>query len=235
LTNDIVTIKGRSNDTLEIILSEGVPYRKLRDSLLTKLNKSRSFFNGANPKVIVKGKCIPKAQQEDIKRILLMDYSLDDVKYEDFDVDKPVEQPDIGSSAPQERITLRKEDKVSNKVEIVSADYFDAQSIFISHTVRSGQRIECEGDIVVLGDVNPGAELIAGGSIAVMGTLRGLAHAGATGRKDVVISAYRLSPMQLRISSKAAVFPENGDADYPVLAQLKDGSIVIRPIMGKKI
>ena len=44
MANDIVTIKGRSNDTLEIILSEGVSYRKLRDSLLMKLNKNRSFF-----------------------------------------------------------------------------------------------------------------------------------------------------------------------------------------------
>ena len=72
-----------------------------------------------------------------------------------------------------------------DEVELVSNAYFDAQSIFINNTVRSGQRIECEGDIVVIGDVNPGGEVIAGGSIAVFGRLRGLAHAGCSGRKDV--------------------------------------------------
>ena len=76
------------------------------------------------------------------------------------------------------------------RVSLVSRDYFNAKSVFVSHTLRSGQRIECEGDVVVLGDVNDGAEVIAGGSIAVMGTLRGLAHAGATGRSDVVVAAF---------------------------------------------
>ena len=70
---------------------------------------------------------------------------------------------------------------VPKRVDFVSTDYFRAKSVFVSHTLRSGQRIECEGDVVVLGDVNDGAEIIAGGSIAVMGTLRGLAHAGGNG------------------------------------------------------
>ena len=52
-----------------------------------------------------------------------------------------------------------------DEVELVSNAYFDAQSIFINNTVRSGQRIECEGDIVVIGDVNPGGEVIAGGGV----------------------------------------------------------------------
>ena len=164
-----------------------------------------------------------------------MDYALEDVQYEDYEKEKPEENPIFRSVIRQEeKIAAKLEEKASNKTKLVSTDYFNAQSIFVSHTMRSGQRIECEGDIVVLGDVNPGAELIAGGSIAVMGTLRGLAHAGATGRKDVVISAFRLSPMQLRISSKVAVFPDNEDLSFPVLAELKDGSIVIRPIIGKK-
>lgn len=232
MANDHVTIKGRSNDTLEIILAEGVPYRKLRESLIMKLNKNKSFFEGANPRVVIKGKSIPKAQQEDIKNILFMDYSLTDINYIENETEQGPEGPLTKST--QKKLDMDIHDKKTSRAEIAASDYFDAKSVFIPHTVRSGQRIECEGDIVVLGDVNPGAELIAGGNIAVMGTLRGLAHAGATGRKDAVIAAFKMSPSQLRISSKAALVPDNKDSAHPEMAQLIDGNIVIRPIIGKK-
>jgi septum site-determining protein MinC len=239
LANDFVTIKGRANDTLEIILSDAITYGKLRQYLLEKLNKNRAFFEGANPKVVIRARKMPKAQQEDIKKVLTMDYGLTDVKYEEYREKPPEEQPAL-QAVPASKEVLKMDIEgprtPSKKLELVSSDYFDAKSIIVSHTVRSGQRIECEGDIAVLGDVNPGAELIAGGSIVVMGTLRGLAHAGATGRKDVVISAFKLCPMQLRISSKVTVFPEGEHTPaYPEIAEFKDGSIVIRPIMGKKL
>lgn len=235
MANDHVTIKGRSNDTLEIILAEGVSYRKLRESLIAKLNKNKSFFDGANPKVVIKGKSIPKAQQEDIKNILFMDYSLVDVTYIEYETEQKQEELTVSTAQNKNHLNTDILDKKSNKTEIVASDYFAAHSVFVSHTVRSGQRIECEGDIVVLGDVNPGAELIAGGNIAVMGTLRGLAHAGATGRKDAIIAAFKLNPSQLRISSKAILFPDNKVSSYPELAQLIESNIVIRPIIGKKI
>lgn len=238
MASEYVTIKGRANDTLEIILSEGITYSKLRDNLMQKLSKNRSFFEGANPKVVIRAKRMPKAQQEDIRNVLFMDYGLTDVKYEEIKEKHAAgELAKAANEAMAEGFGSEPEyRKNGNKIELVSTDYFDAKSIIISHTVRSGQRVECEGDLVVLGDVNPGAELIAGGSIVVMGTLRGLAHAGATGRKDVVISAIKLRPMQLRIGSKVTVFPEGEIAPpYPELAEYKDGNIVIRPVIGKRI
>ena len=71
---------------------------------------------------------------------------------------------------------------------------------FIRHTLRSGQ-IEraLEGNMVILGDVNPGAEVVAAGDIIVLGTLRGVAHAGALGNASSVIFALNLLPTQLRI------------------------------------
>jgi septum site-determining protein MinC len=123
---------------------------------------------------------------------------------------------------------------IENRVDLVSREYFKARSIFVSHTLRSGQRVECEGDIVVLGDVNDGAEVIAGGSIAVMGTLRGLAHAGAMGRSDVVVAASELKPKQLRISGKIAMFPEEQASGIPEIAEYSKGSIVIRPLKPQK-
>ena len=67
--------------------------------------------------------------------------------------------------------------------------------------MRSGQRIECEGSIVILGDVNNGAEVIAGDNIVVLGILRGLAHAGAKGNKKAIIASHRIESVQIRIAN----------------------------------
>ena len=81
------------------------------------------------------------------------------------------------------------------------------QEVAISETkfhrgsLRSGQRIETEGSIVIIGDVNSGAEVIASDNIVVVGNLRGLAHAGAKGNKNAIIAAGRLDSVQLRISN----------------------------------
>ena len=68
-------------------------------------------------------------------------------------------------------------------------------------SLRSGQRIEYEGTLIVLGDVNDGAEVIAGDNVVVVGNLRGLAHAGAKGNKQAIIAAHRIDTHQLRIAN----------------------------------
>ena len=100
-------------------------------------------------------------------------------------------------------------------------------SLFLPKTIRSGQRIECQGDVVVVGDVNPGAEIIATGNIAVFGKLRGLAHAGASGRQDVIIVANYLVPQQIRIGGKIAIIPKNRRIEGPEIVKILDGKIVV--------
>ena len=81
------------------------------------------------------------------------------------------------------------------------------QEIAISETkfhrgsLRSGQRLETEGSIVILGDVNSGAEVVASDNIVVLGNLRGLAHAGAKGNRKAIIAAGNLDTVQIRISN----------------------------------
>ena len=76
-----------------------------------------------------------------------------------------------------------------------------SETTFHKGSLRSGQRIEVEGSIVVIGDVNSGAEVIASDNIVVVGTLRGLAHAGAKGNKNAIIAAGKLDAVQIRISN----------------------------------
>lgn len=101
----------------------------------------------------------------------------------------------------------------------------------IKGTVRNGQQLQFEGDLVLIGDVNPGGEVIAGGDIFVFGRLRGVAHAGAAGQTTAVIAAAEFAPLQLRIADvvSRAPDPEFGKslATFMEFAYLKDGMMAV--------
>lgn len=99
----------------------------------------------------------------------------------------------------------------------------------ISRTIRSGGKVESNGSIVVVGDVNAGAELVAVDDIIILGTLRGLAHAGATGSEKAVIWAQQIRSPQLRIGSALAQAAGSGGSEGPEVAMLRDGKIVLKP------
>jgi septum site-determining protein MinC len=80
--------------------------------------------------------------------------------------------------------------------------------ILVDRTLRSGQSVHCVGHVVILGDVNPGAEVMAGGDVVVWGRLRGIVHAGALGDAERCVCALDLSPTQLRIGIHIARPPE---------------------------
>lgn len=98
-------------------------------------------------------------------------------------------------------------------------------AVFLHRTLRSGHKVEYPGHIIVLGDVNPGAELIAGGNIIVWGKLRGVVHAGASGDENAVVCSLDLYPSQLRIADKISVSPPRKGKARPEIARLEDGQI----------
>ena len=100
-------------------------------------------------------------------------------------------------------------------------------SVMITRGVRGGQKINIRGNAVIMGDINPGGEVMASGSIVVMGACRGLLHAGAEGDTDAFIVAYVLGAQQLRIADHVATVPAEL-ADSPLkAAMIKDGTIVV--------
>ncbi|OIP91606.1 MAG: septum site-determining protein MinC [Syntrophobacteraceae bacterium CG2_30_61_12] len=84
----------------------------------------------------------------------------------------------------------------------------DASVTVVRTTCRSGTRIEATGDCLVLGDVNPGAEILAVGEIVVFGSLRGIAHAGMLGDRSARIIALAIEPSQIRIADLVALPPQ---------------------------
>jgi septum site-determining protein MinC len=107
------------------------------------------------------------------------------------------------------------------------------ETVIVARTVRGGARIDSTGSIVVLGDVNSGAELVANDDVIVTGVLRGLPHAGASGNEKAVIYAERILSPQLRIAGELAqsggAAEGASDRKGPEVALLRDGQIVVQP------
>ena len=115
-------------------------------------------------------------------------------------------------------------------MEIWSDELSKKPTILVQRTLRSGQNLHYDGNVVIMGDVNPGAEIVASGHILVMGSLRGMVHAGATGEEDATVTALQLAPTQLRIASHITR-PPDGNADdegkLPEVARVKNEAVVI--------
>ena len=107
-------------------------------------------------------------------------------------------------------------------------DIGEGTALFLDHTLRSGTRIEFAGHVVVLGDVNPGAEIVAEGNIIIWGRLRGMVHAGSDGEQGAVVCALEFSPMQLRIADEFASEIESQTNTGPRSAQIEDGKLQIK-------
>jgi septum site-determining protein MinC len=104
-----------------------------------------------------------------------------------------------------------------------------ANALLLRETLRSGRAVWHEGHVIVLGDVNPGAEIVATGNVIVWGRLRGLVHAGSGGDAAAIICALELNPTQLRIADRIAAPPDNRASPIPEQAAIRDGQIVAEP------
>jgi septum site-determining protein MinC len=108
------------------------------------------------------------------------------------------------------------------------------EAVLVHRTLRSGFSLEYAGHVVVIGDINPGAQVIAGGDVVVWGRLSGMVHAGAQGDEDAVVCALDLSPTQLRIAGQIATTPQRRGKPQPEIASLRDGRVVAEPWNPKK-
>jgi len=101
-----------------------------------------------------------------------------------------------------------------------------SQAILVDHTLRSGKSVRFPGHVIVLGDVNAGAEVVAGGNIIVWGRVRGTVQAGSEGNTESIVCALDLAPTQLRIGQAIATSPKRRGKPEPETARVKNGQIV---------
>ncbi len=122
----------------------------------------------------------------------------------------------------------------SKKIQATAAG--GSTALYLRRGFRSGQKEVFDGEVVLVGDVNQGAEILAGGDIIIVGTLRGMVHAGYPDNAEAVVIALSLVPLQLRIGPFIARADEEQNhrrPQRPEIARIKDERIVIEPYQGK--
>jgi len=130
------------------------------------------------------------------------------------------------------RITKPRPDLTIAKVE--TNLHGGEQAVLFRRTMRSGFSIEHIGHVIIIGDINPGAEVTAGGDIIVWGRARGILHAGSGGNAEAVVCALDLSPTQLWIAGKIAGTPQRRGKAQPEMARLQNGQVIIESWDPKK-
>ncbi|MBR1396062.1 MAG: septum site-determining protein MinC [Selenomonadaceae bacterium] len=203
MSEDIVKIKGMKAG-LQLSFSKDAKFPAIKSNILGKLNSGNSFFIRGTT-VYIQKDTLPNEQIEVLKKIFHQNGML-------FSTEMPKLKPKI------EPKKLPPEEDVQ-------------QMIVINRTVRGGQEIKTKSSVLICGNVNPGAQIIAGGSIDIRGTCRGIVHAGAFGNANAFIVADQLMPLQIRIADLVARSPDVMEkAESPERASIKDGQIVIEPI-----
>ncbi len=103
----------------------------------------------------------------------------------------------------------------------------EGTALFVNRTLRSGTRIEYAGTVVILGDVNPGAEVVAQGNVVIWGRLRGSVHAGTGGEPETVVCALSFAPMRLQIADQLLSFQDESEAGIAGIALIRDGRVEV--------
>ena len=121
-----------------------------------------------------------------------------------------------------------KEQEIKKRLLLVNSE--KKEDILHKGTIRSGDRISSNGNLCIIGDVNPGAIVSAEKNIYVWGKLLGIAFAGKSGNNDAYISSLYLSPLQLRIADVVAIGPKDKPQNfYPEIASIDNQTIIIKP------
>jgi septum site-determining protein MinC len=166
---------------------------------------------------------------------------LDDVDAPDdgesSDEDAPIDLPSDLTPAdldeePPEAVDPAALDELACEAPRRTSPDQGSRTLTVHRTLRSGSVVRFDGDVIVFGDVNPGANVIATGKVVVLGALKGMAHAGALGDEEHSILAFDFRPTQVRIGRKIAI-PPKATKSAPELALVRDGDIVIEPYTGR--
>lgn len=217
-----VQIKG-IRDGLLITLGEG-SWEELHQALLDQIDQQTEFLRGARLALDVGTQILKAADLGQLrKEVSERELTLWAVISESPMTMQTAQTLGLSTSITQPRPGSRLE-KPLPAVETTLR--VGEEAIFVRRTLRSGFKLQYAGHVVVIGDVNPGAEIVAGGNIIIWGRLRGTVHAGAEGNEGSVVCALDLSPTQLRIAGKIALSPKRKGKPQPEIARLENGQVV---------
>ena len=191
-------------DQIVIKLSDEANQTEIMEALKKKLTELKKIYKDAKTPILVVGKILKNKEMDEIQKAIKgkIDVEID------FDMPKSLGLHSI-------KKTFAKEIAVS-------------ETKFHRGSLRSGQKLETEGSLVIIGDVNSGAEVVASDNIIVLGALRGLAHAGAKGNKQAIIAAGLVDAVQIRIANVVKEIDREEETMHKqACVYLEDDKIVI--------
>ena len=175
--SSVISISIKKNQVI-IKIEENAEQKEIMSDLKKKILELKNLYKDDKTPILITGKILKNKEMDEIQNFIkkFIDVQID------FDSPKALGLHSIKKTFYKEVAT--------------------SETKFHKGSIRSGQRIEYEGSLVIIGDVNAGAEVIAGENIVILGILRGLAHAGAKGNKDAIIEASEIEAAQIRIADK---------------------------------
>jgi septum site-determining protein MinC len=218
---DPITIKG-IREGLLVTVGDAETWPITAQGLLARIDQTADFFKGAKLALAIGGRALSAA---DLGR-LRDDLSDRNVSLWAVLSDSPLSMSSaqalglnvaLPTSAPAKREQAERE---------VDSEEPRQEAVYLRRTLRSGRSVRHTGHVIVVGDVNAGAEVVADGDVVVWGHLRGTVHAGAGGDVEAVVYALDLSPTQLRIADLIATSPAHRGEPRPEMARIKDRRIV---------
>jgi septum site-determining protein MinC len=222
-----VEFKGKLNG-LYLNLDPDEDFDIIMAYLMTLLKDRASFYQGSRI-IGIKGKRLSYKQKAAIETLIYDQYGITVESLEE-----PEEISPIVEASPKRPVedVISEETKVVQPEPIVKDEMVNyvSDTHFVFGTMRSGKSVHYPGHVIVIGDVNPGAEIVAEGNIIVMGRVLGFIHAGSAGNDKAIVIANLLKPTQIRISTYISVPPSDDESFHttvPEKATVSNGVIKI--------
>lgn len=210
--NNPVIIKGNKYGIV-VVLDQEMNYEELREEIAKKFRDSAKFFDKAQMAISFEGRILSNEEQRDILNIIAEETELHVVCVIDNDV--------------------KKEEEFKKALDEKLMELSNTTGQFYKGNLRSGQVLESETSIIIMGDVNPGARIVSKGNIIVLGSLKGTVFAGATGNTNSFVLALDMNPVQIRIGDTIARSPDKPVKSAPKetkIAFWEEGNIYIEPL-----
>ena len=203
--NDTVTIKGTKSGII-LVLDGDTPFEELKGEIAAKFQEASGFLGSSNMGLIVRGRKLSESEERQVIDIINDNSSLKIVCIidEEADIEKRFAYA-VSNAAQEDKSEVTQVEGADIEQPILSSNN---NALIYKGNLRSGQDISCEQNVVILGDVKPGANVVSYGSIFILGELRGNAFAGAGGDRQAIVMALKLDPLQVRIADAIAISPD---------------------------
>lgn len=212
MNNNSVLIKGNKNGII-IKMEAEVPFEEIKIQLAAKLDEAADFFKEASMALSFEGRELSNSEINEVLDIINRHSRLNIICV-------------VANNRLHEKVF---EEAINERMNEFSAQ----TGQFYKGTLRSGQVFESESSVIILGDVNPGAKVIARGNVVVLGTLKGNIYAGAAGNENCFVAALEMCPMQIRIGDVLARSSDKTKPEkirVPKIAFVENGNIYIENI-----